>query len=60
VPKAFSIGFNPQIDDCGTNVKGLWKVETSNFACVFTMEWTSDLETAIYLLPVVFEKNAKM
>ena len=38
MPKAFSIGFNPKNDDCGTNVNGLWKVEISNFACAFTME----------------------
>ena len=40
-------------------MKGLWKVETSNFACVFTMKWNRDLVTAIYLFWVVFEKNAK-
>ena len=50
---------NPRNDDCGTNVNGLWKVETSNVACVFTMELTRDLVTEFYLFWVVFEKNAK-
>ena len=51
--------FSPINNFWSTNVKGLWKIETSNFACRFTMEWTRDLVTAFYLFWVVFEKNAK-
>ena len=40
-------------------MKGLWKVEASNLACVFAMKWTRDIVAAIYLFWTVFEKNAK-
>ena len=51
--------FSPQDDDCGANLKGLWDVEATNFACVFAMKWTRDLVAAISQLCAVFEKNAK-
>ena len=46
--------FNPQDDDCGANLKGLWEVEASNFACVFAMKGTRDLVLTIYLFRAIF------